>query len=160
MPRILRSKAVPLILIGALLVILGAFVGLSGYTFTYARGASYLSDDPQTCINCHVMEEQYDAWMHSSHRAAATCNDCHTPHNFVGKWFSKAENGYRHALAFTTGIYPETIHIREHNADIVQQNCLDCHEPLLDQPYSGHGDPDRRCVECHGNVGHPNRSTQ
>ena len=36
-------------------VMVGAFVGLGLFTFWYARGASYLTDDPRACINCHVM---------------------------------------------------------------------------------------------------------
>ena len=45
---------------------LGAVVGLGLYTFVYARGASYLGNDPAACVNCHVMTEQYDGW-HSQH---------------------------------------------------------------------------------------------
>ncbi|MBE2216221.1 MAG: NapC/NirT family cytochrome c, partial [Opitutaceae bacterium] len=57
---------------------LGAALGICGYTFIYAKGYSYLVNDPAACANCHVMEEQYSGWMKSSHRAVATCNDCHT----------------------------------------------------------------------------------
>ena len=32
-------------------------VGLGLYTFVYAKGYSYLSNDPQGCANCHVMQE-------------------------------------------------------------------------------------------------------
>jgi cytochrome c nitrite reductase small subunit len=57
----------------------GLVIGLGGYTFLYARGASYLTDNPAACANCHIMQEQYDGWIKASHRAAAVCNDCHTP---------------------------------------------------------------------------------
>ena len=62
------------VVLGALL---GAAVGIGGYTFVYARGYSYLIDDPQACMNCHVMREQFDGWLKSSHRSVATCNSCH-----------------------------------------------------------------------------------
>ena len=39
-------------------VMVGAFVGLGLFTFWYARGASYLTDDPRACINCHVMRQK------------------------------------------------------------------------------------------------------
>src|SRR5688572_32577853 len=42
--------------------------------------------------------EHFDAWNKSSHRAVATCNDCHTPHNLVGKYTVKAKNGFWHSL--------------------------------------------------------------
>jgi cytochrome c nitrite reductase small subunit len=57
----------------------GLAIGISGFTFVYARGASYLTDNPQACANCHVMEEQFSSWLRSSHRNVAVCNDCHTP---------------------------------------------------------------------------------
>jgi cytochrome c nitrite reductase small subunit len=63
----------------------GLLLGLGGYTFVYARGASYLTNDPQACVNCHVMREQFDGWQRSSHRRAAVCNDCHAPHDLFGK---------------------------------------------------------------------------
>ena len=61
------------------MVVAGLAVGIGGYTFVYARGASYLTNDPAACANCHIMREQYDGWTAGSHRAAAACNYCHTP---------------------------------------------------------------------------------
>ena len=61
---------------------------------TYAEGASYFSTNPQSCANCHIMREQYDSWQKASHHANAKCIDCHLPHDFVGKYVAKAENGY------------------------------------------------------------------
>ena len=60
-------------------VLAGLVIGLGGYTFLYAKGYSYLTNDPQACTNCHVMQAQYDAWVKSSHHSVAVCNDCHTP---------------------------------------------------------------------------------
>ncbi len=42
-------------------VIAGAAIGLGLYTFVYARGASYLGNDPGACANCHVMREHLAA---------------------------------------------------------------------------------------------------
>jgi cytochrome c nitrite reductase small subunit len=55
--------------------LLGTLLGSGVYTFVSAHGASYLSNDPAVCVNCHVMREQYDGWLHGSHHAVATCND-------------------------------------------------------------------------------------
>ena len=49
-----RSSAV----IIAVAVLLGVVVGLGTYTFVYAKGYSYLSNDPAACANCHVMQPQ------------------------------------------------------------------------------------------------------
>lgn len=156
MRRLSRS----LLLGGALMVVFGVLVGLGGFTFVYARGTSYLSNDPETCVNCHIMRDQYEAWQTSSHRTVAVCNDCHTPHDPLMKWITKGINGFNHSLAFTTGDYPEVIHIRDYNADIVQENCIGCHTTLVSNVYGMHDDQDRRCVDCHGNTGHQNRNTQ
>ena len=61
----------------------GAFVGASGFTFVSAKGASYLTDDPAVCVNCHIMRDEYAGWQRSSHHTHATCNDSHLPHDNV-----------------------------------------------------------------------------
>jgi cytochrome c nitrite reductase small subunit len=48
-------------------------LGAGGYTFFYARGASYLSSDPRMCVNCHIMRDQFDGWQKASHHAFARC---------------------------------------------------------------------------------------
>src|SRR5512141_451430 len=78
----------------------GGVAGLGGFTFSYANGLSYLSNDPRACVNCHVMRDVYDGWSHGSHKAVAVCNDCHTPHDIIGKYAVKALNGFRHSAAF------------------------------------------------------------
>src|ERR1041384_4310809 len=57
----------------------GAFAASGAYTFVFANGIDYLSNDPAACANCHVMRAQLDGWSRSSHHAAAVCNDCHLP---------------------------------------------------------------------------------
>ena len=84
-----------------LAVLLGLLIGTGAFTFRYAEGFSYFSADPEACVNCHIMTPQYDSWQKSSHHAAATCVDCHLPHDFIGKYIAKAENGYHHSKAFT-----------------------------------------------------------
>lgn len=81
-----------------LAILIGALGGVGGYAFVYAKGYSYLLNDPTACANCHVMRAQYDAWIKSSHHSAATCNDCHTPHNLAGKYAVKAMNGFFHSF--------------------------------------------------------------
>ncbi len=134
--------------------LLGVLFGLSAYTFTYAEGASYLSDNPADCLNCHVMREQFDGWSHNSHQSVATCNDCHTPHTFPDKWVVKAINGWNHSLAFTTGNYPNTIRIRAFNAEIVRRNCIECHLTLVSNMHIDENSKGLTCASCHSDVGH------
>src|SRR5688500_6326454 len=101
----LRSTRMRLTIISALT--LGLAAGLGAFTFVYARGYSYLTNDPAACGNCHIMREHLDAWTKSTHRAVATCNDCHTPHDVLGKYTVKAKNGFWHSFYFTTGRFPD-----------------------------------------------------
>lgn len=135
--------------------LLGASLGLGLYTFVYARGYSYLTDDPAACANCHIMDEQYDGWVKSSHKTAAVCNDCHTPAAVVPKYATKASNGFWHSFAFTSGWFDEPIQIKPHNLEIAEQACRKCHSPIVESMAGPHQeDATIACVRCHSTVGH------
>jgi len=136
----------------------GVLAGFAGATFVYGDGAAYLSNDPEACGNCHVMDGHLDSWAASSHAPAAVCNDCHLPPDFVGKWLTKADNGLLHSLAFTTGDFPEPIRIKARNARRTQAACLDCHAELAHALAPARPGRDTlACVHCHADVGHAGR---
>lgn len=138
--------------VGALI---GAAVGLGAYTFVYARGSSYLTNDPRACANCHVMSEQFAGWTRSSHRSAAVCNDCHTPPGVFAKYAAKATNGFFHSLHFTTERFHEPIRIKERNRRVTEQACRKCHQPIVEAIDRLHGEGrELSCLGCHRNVGH------
>jgi cytochrome c nitrite reductase small subunit len=130
----------------------GLALGVGGYAFWYAKGYSYLGNDPATCANCHVMQGHLDGWQAGPHHRVATCNDCHTPHALVAKYVVKALNGYHHSMAFTLGNFPDVIHARPMSAAVVEANCRRCHQDLTDS-IVGHGGG-VSCVRCHASVGH------
>ncbi len=134
----------------------GVLLGLAGYTFQYAEGTAYLSNDPKACANCHIMRDQYDGWQKGSHHAVATCNDCHTPHALVPKYLSKMENGFWHSKGFTLQDFHEPIQIKPRNAAILQENCVGCHAELVSGLTTHSDDPQQAadCVNCHADVGH------
>ena len=136
----------------------GVLGGLGVFTFGYGDGAAYLSNDPSACANCHIMQPQYESYLRSSHQHVATCNDCHLAHDFVGKWVTKADNGFFHSLAFTTGSYPDPIRIKPRNRSRTQQACLVCHADFVPALRPQEGDADALlCVRCHSSVGHAQR---
>jgi cytochrome c nitrite reductase small subunit len=138
-----------------LVVAVGLALGVGAYTFVYARGASYLTNDPAACANCHVMREQYDGWIAGSHRAAAVCNDCHTPPGLLGKYTTKALNGFWHSFAFTTGRFHEPIQINARNRAVTETACRHCHTAVVEAIDAGrHGAPRLTCTGCHAAVGH------
>lgn len=146
-----------LVIVAAILVGIG--LGIGAFTFVYARGASYLGNNPETCANCHIMRDHFSAWLKSSHKNVATCNDCHAPHDLVGKYVVKARNGFWHSFYFTTGNFPDPLRITPKNQQVTEGACRYCHEEITDAIEHGAqqtGDEkDRiRCARCHANVGH------
>ena len=139
-------------------VALGVIVGSATTTFATAKGWSYLTDDPSACVNCHIMQDVYDGWLHGSHREVATCNDCHVPHDFTGKWTAKAVSGARHGYAFTTDDFVEPIRIHPDGRVAVEDNCRRCHGDVGHALDAFDGalpsrDP-MACTHCHRSVGH------
>jgi cytochrome c nitrite reductase small subunit len=136
-------------------IAIGIALALGGYTFIYARGGSYLTNDPKACANCHVMQEQYSGWLKGSHRAVAVCNDCHTPPGLIPKYLTKAENGFRHSFAFTTGRFPDQIRIVPRDLAVTERACRKCHQEIVDAIDGADGEAGRlQCVRCHRSVGH------
>ena len=141
----------------ALSVLGGVALGTGTYTYHYGEGFSYLSNDPKACVNCHIMRDHYDGWVKASHHAVATCNDCHTSHDLVGKYLVKAENGFWHSKAFTLQDYHDPLLIRPKNSVVLQGSCVHCHQSLV-ADILGHGGAEdggaANCVRCHASVGH------
>lgn len=138
----------------ALTGLLGLAAGIGGYTFLYAEGGSYLTDDPAACANCHVMQPQFDGWLRGPHHHVAVCNDCHVPSGPVARYLVKALNGWHHSSAFTTGDYPDAVRIREESRAVVEGQCRSCHADLVaSMEDGGQGNP-ISCIRCHESVGH------
>ena len=145
------------VLPSTLAVAIGVSLGLGVYTFQFAKGLSYLSSDPNACANCHIMNDYLWSWEKSSHHTRAVCNDCHTPHNFFGKWLTKAETGWNHSVKFTLQNYPDNLRIRSVNRERLLENCITCHRELVSdiQPAVSAGHTrDLNCIRCHASVGH------
>lgn len=164
-----KKLSIPLILV---IIAVGLVIGNAGYTFQYAKGWSYLSDDPAACKNCHVMNQVYENWMKGGHQNVATCNDCHVPHDFVGKWLMKAQSGLGHGYAFTFKDNPVAFTANAKSKQVTQDNCLRCHNDyasnavdsramsktaLGDKKIVEHMNTSSeplKCISCHRQVGH------
>jgi cytochrome c nitrite reductase small subunit len=137
-------------------VLAGILIGVGGYTFVYAKGYSYLTNDPAACANCHIMRDHFSAWTRSSHHAVAVCNDCHTPPDFFGKYATKAQNGFWHSFYFTTGRYPDPLRITPRNHAVTERACRKCHDEMASaiDPVPAHSADRLNCTTCHNEVGH------
>ena len=131
---------------------LGAAAGAGLFAFGYAEGASYLSDDPGACANCHVMADHFDAWQRESHHAVAVCNDCHAPAAWLPKYGVKAINGWNHSVAFSTGRFADPFTMTPMNERVTERRCRACHSGLADTV--DHGTEPQACLGCHRGVGH------
>lgn len=134
----------------SLISVLG--VGMYATEFT-----TYLGNNPTTCNNCHVMDAAYEGWYHGGHKAWTDCSECHTPHALIPKYLVKAESGYHHVTAFTFGNIPDAIRAKESSREVIQANCVRCHEEVVSDTMSGPMPMDRYCFECHRTTAHGER---
>jgi cytochrome c nitrite reductase small subunit len=131
-----------------------AVMGVGMYTTEFT---TYLGNNPTTCNNCHVMDAAYEGWFHGSHSAWTTCSDCHTPHDFIPKYLVKAQSGYHHVTAFSFGNIPNAIRAKEESRQVVQENCVRCHQDAVEEIMAGSMTFERYCFECHRTVAHGER---
>lgn len=146
----------------SVIIVLGIFVGLVIHIFNISNAVSYLSDDPTTCVNCHVMYPEYATWERGSHGRVTNCNDCHVPQdNVIRKYMFKASDGLRHATMFTFRLEPQVIRIKDAGRNVVQENCIRCHanflHPIALRSIGAKGiedDTERVCWDCHRETPH------
>lgn len=136
------------------IVALLAVVGVGMYVTDFT---AYLGNNPSTCNNCHVMDAVYEGWYHAGHSEWTTCNECHTPHALIPKYFVKAKSGYHHVTTFLFGEIPDAIRAKESSRQVVQENCIRCHEETVSTVADGTMDSGRYCFECHRSVAHGER---
>ncbi|MDR0835397.1 MAG: cytochrome c nitrite reductase small subunit [Tannerella sp.] len=157
-------QKIPRQFIVPLFILAGTFVGLGIYSIYMSRAFSYLSDKPDTCINCHIMTPYYASWAHSSHgHGVTTCNECHVPHeNIVRKYGFKAMDGLYHAAVFTVNAEPLAIRARAGSSAVIMKNCIRCHTEI-NQEMVALGFKDwkdvekgnaKACWDCHRNIPH------
>ena len=136
------------IAIAAAVIALGTFVFVTDAT-------SYAGTNSETCANCHVMDSMYENYYHSAHQPWAECSDCHLPHgSIVTYYLEKGRQGAHDVFVFSTGQTPEVIRANEHSKEIVQENCIHCHEDAVETIMMGAQPFERYCWECHRNIAH------
>lgn len=152
-------------------VVVGLFISLG-----IAQGVKE-TGDAKFCVKCHTMQPMADAYHASTHGGSnkagvrAECNDCHLPHNNVANYlYQKAMIGFHDIKVQTFGDLKsiDWEEKRKHARDYVfDSGCLSCHENLKDatmgtpKGYLAHRQyflkfVDKKCVDCHKNVGHYN----
>lgn len=108
------------------------------------------SSSPDFCVGCHVMESNYEAWIHAGAHRRKKCVDCHLPNENAGIHYAwKSISGLKDALFFYSGRVPEQIRLTSHGEKVLQGNCIRCHETTVE--LINH---DRQCWGCHRRIAH------
>lgn len=134
-----------------MLVLIGVFAGIILSVVT-VKGLAY-TDSSEFCSSCHIMTQAHDSFADSVH-ADLACAECHLPQDsVVSKYVSKTKTGLGHLYynTFGEGKIPEILHATENTQDIVNQNCIDCHESTLGTVSH---DAKDSCSDCHSGVPH------
>lgn len=137
----------------ALAIVCGAVFGLGAFLPLATEAHTYLSERPETCINCHIMRPFYISQQRSSHRDAS-CPECHIPHDNIFKYFAyKSRDGLWDAYVFTTFQDDYIIRLHEGSKRTVRDNCLRCHDRAMSY-ISLFDKSERFCGDCHRQVVH------
>jgi cytochrome c nitrite reductase small subunit len=108
------------------------------------------SESPQFCAGCHVMEAEFEAWSHAGAHRRKLCVECHLPNeNRTAHYVWKSIDGMKDVGFFFSGLVPERIMLTDHGAEVVQQNCIRCHEQTVMMIGM-----ERNCWSCHRRIAH------
>jgi cytochrome c nitrite reductase small subunit len=135
-----------------------AFLAALGIFAWVTDAPDYLGHKAATCDNCHVMDSQYENWYHAAHERVAVCTDCHLPHqNLISYYLYKGYSGMRDVFSFTFASYPPAIRATLQTDQIVQANCIRCHNDTVEDILAGPQAFDRHCWDCHRAAAHGER---
>ena len=139
---------------------------ITGYPHPENAAASakeYTLQYKDTCKQCHPGQAE-DVTGSAHYRMASegnsntpVCADCHTPHALIPKYIVKAQSGYHHVTAFVFGNIPDAIRAKESSKEVIQENCIRCHEKTVEDVADGQMDAGRYCFSCHRSVAHGER---
>lgn len=137
------SKTKPFISAIAIVVV-AVVIGIAGFEITSTTWF---------CNRCHVMNDNYDSWLHSSHQLAVeSCGGCHLPESLSSKLIYKTKVGLHDMYVNVTGP-PDVLEATADTKRIVKDNCRRCHSVMVSRiNLDG-----RYCVDCHRHVVHSER---
>lgn len=135
------------------LAVVGGLAVVAAFLALGPPGLLAKSETSEFCASCHVMEPQYEAWLHSGAHRQLRCIDCHLPNqNAVEHYVWKGIDGLKDVVFFYGGITRDAGEIRAsaHAERVLSGNCLRCHGSMLARVDT----EGRRCWDCHRDVPH------
>ncbi len=152
------------------------FIGfLTGLLFLlFGHKVMEATSTDESCAICHVHPHSTASWKLSAHYGNTSgvvvhCVDCHLPPDGIRHYTEKARTGIRDVFSKIfkdeSKIDWEAKSTIEHAKKITyDESCLHCHQNLFQLDLSQKGvnahldyvanPDDKRCVQCHLNVGH------
>lgn len=135
-----------------------AGVGVLGFSMMLAIKIPALGlSEASFCGRCHVMDEQVNAYLHSSHANVTNCGDCHSPDNLVTGSMHSAYTGTRDVYRVLTNTTPPVINATELTKEILQDNCIRCHGEIMGEIGDTSLNGGTNCFECHKSIVHPKK---
>ncbi len=148
MKSLLKSPPV-LLALASLVIVGGVFIWVT-------KMPTFMTSSARTCTDCHVMDYVYENWYHAPHEKVTVCADCHLPHNnIISYYYVKFASGLHDVVYFSTGLTPEAIRLHPETVEIIQSNCIRCHNETV-ADISTH-DLGRTCWDCHRDAAHGRR---
>ncbi len=157
------------------LLVLGGFIGVL-FSFGVAYGVHKTSDE-KFCTVCHTMKPMAKSYSQDIHGGKnkdgvkADCVSCHLPHDsLVNYLYTKAQTGIHDVRVQFFGDL-ESIDWEKKRKEarklVFDSGCMSCHANLENatsedpRAFVAHKEyfekrTDKRCVDCHENVGHHN----
>ncbi|RPJ08557.1 MAG: cytochrome c nitrite reductase small subunit [Deltaproteobacteria bacterium] len=131
-------------------VLIAVAIGVGAFLSLGPPGLLAKSEKPDFCASCHVMEAEYEAWFHEGAHRRINCVDCHLPHhNLAAHYLWKSIDGMKDVVVFYSGRVPEIIKLSAHGQEVLQANCIRCHETFVENINS-----ERQCWSCHRRLEH------
>jgi cytochrome c nitrite reductase small subunit len=124
------------------LPLLAVFIVFVAYMYEHTSTTQYCA------TSCHIMKPAGETSFHSVHREEnqVNCRDCHIPQNnipvaLVYKGYSGARDIYKNTFD-----PPDVLHTTEWSRKIIQENCIRCHQSVVERINTSDG---KLCFECH-----------
>jgi len=143
MRKRLKSKK---FLVGTGVFLVAFFIGIAAFS-------SY-SDKAEFCATCHIMSDAKLSYEATPGHSDVTCGGCHAPNNNIAsKLVFKGTTGMGHLYYNTVAKEKIEMPIRatEKSLELLQDNCVRCHENVMADVNHG---PKDSCISCHQHVGH------
>ncbi|MBI4823829.1 MAG: cytochrome c nitrite reductase small subunit [Nitrospirae bacterium] len=133
-----------------LVIVAGAIITISVFLLFGPPKLMAKTAEPDFCVGCHVMEAEYEAWIHTGAHRREKCVECHLPdENTTAHYLWKSIDGLKDVVVFYSGRVPERVSLTQHGEKVLHANCVRCHEStvmLIDH--------ERQCWKCHRRIAH------